>query len=157
GSFGVWEVEGPLSAIGCEGREAPEPDGVPPLGLLGSIALFGAGALLLFLTTWLAVPTLVSATGGEPVVIWFLAASAVVFGPLLLMTALLWYRDRRRGWQGSWDARLWLRPMNGGDWLWAVGGFVAVGVLTAGLGAALGRLQGETNLHPSFMAFEPLG
>ena len=155
--FGVWKMEGPLSAFGCEGREGPERDGVPPLGLLGSIALFGAGALLLFLTTRLAVPTLVSATGAEPVVMWFLAASAVVFGPMLLMTGLLLYRERRRGWQGSWGARLWLRPMNGGDWLWAVGGFAAIGVLTGGLGAALGRLQGETNLHPSFMAFEPLG
>ncbi len=131
--------------------------GIPPLGLLGSAALFGVGALLLFLTTRLAVPMLVSATGAEPVVMWFLAASAVVFGPLLLLAALLLYRERRGGRQGSWGARLWLRPMNGGDWLWAAGGFAAVGLLTAGIGAALGGLQGETNLHPSFMAFEPLG
>jgi len=146
-----------LTATSFAGREAPESDRLAALGLVGSAALFGAGALLLFLTTRLAVPTLVSATVAEPVVMWFLAASAVVFGPLLLMTGLLLYRERRRGWQGSWGARLWLRPMNGGDWLWAVGGFAAVGVLTGCLGAALGRLQGETNLHPSFMAFEPLG
>jgi hypothetical protein len=70
------------------------PDGVLPLGLVGSAALFGAGAMLLFLTTRLAVPMLVSATGGTPVVMWFLAASAVVFGPLLLMAGLLLYRER---------------------------------------------------------------
>ena len=34
-------------------RGAPGPDRVPPLGLAGSVALFGAGALLLFLTTTL--------------------------------------------------------------------------------------------------------
>lgn len=146
-----------MSAIDFEGRAGPEPDGVLPLGLLGSAALFGAGALLLFFTTRIAVPMLVSVTGAEPVVMWFLAASAVVFGPLLLMAALLLYRERRRGWQGSWGARLWLRPMNGGDWLWAAAGFATVGVLTGGIGAALGGLQGETNLHPSFMAFEPIG
>ena len=78
-----------MSAIGFEGREGPEPDGVPPLGLVGSAALFGAGALLLFLTTRPAVPMLVSVTGAEPVVMWFLAASALVFGPLLLLAALL--------------------------------------------------------------------
>jgi membrane protease YdiL (CAAX protease family) len=55
----------------------PEPDRVPPLGLIGSAALFGAGALLLFLTTRVAVPAFVSATGAETVVIWFLAASIV--------------------------------------------------------------------------------
>jgi len=155
--FGVQEGEGPLTANGFERREEPEPNRVPPLGLVGSAALFGAGALLLFLTTRLAVPAFVSATGAETVVMWFLAASAVVFGPLLLMAALLLYRERRGGRQGSWGARLWLRPMNGGDWLWAAGGFATVGLLTAGIGAALGGLQGETNLHPSFMAFEPLG
>ena len=47
--------------------------------------------------------------------------------------------------------------MNGGDWLWAVGGLAAVGVLTGGIGAALGMLQDKTKLHPSFMAFEPIG
>jgi hypothetical protein len=47
--------------------------------------------------------------------------------------------------------------MNGDDWLWAVGGFVAVGVLTGGVGTALGLLPDETKLHPSFLAFEPLG
>ena len=47
--------------------------------------------------------------------------------------------------------------MNGGDWLWAVGGLAAVGVLTGGIAAALGGLPDESKLHPSFMAFEPLG
>jgi CAAX protease family protein len=149
-------VEGPLSATDFEGREGPEPDGVPALGLIGSAVLFGTGALLLFFTTRLAVPMLVSVTGAEPVVMWFLAASAVVFGPLLVVVALLLYRERRRR-QGSWSARLWLRPMNGGDWLWAVGGFAAVSVLIGGIALVLGRLQGGTNLHPSFMAFEPVG
>ena len=62
--------------------------------MVGSVALFGAGALLLFLTTRVAVPALVSATGAEPVVMWFLAASAVLFGPLLLAAALLLHRER---------------------------------------------------------------
>ena len=45
--------------------------------------------------------------------------------------------------------RLWLRPMNGGDWLWAVGGLAAFGVLTGGIGAALRMLQDGKNLHRS--------
>jgi hypothetical protein len=54
-------------------------------------------------------------------------------------------------------ARLRLRAMNGGDWLWAVGGLVAVGVLTGGIGSLLRMLQADKGLHPSFMTFEPLG
>jgi membrane protease YdiL (CAAX protease family) len=146
-----------LRTSGFEGQEGPGPDRVPPLGLGGSAALFGAGALLLFLTTRVAVPTLVSATGAEPVAMWFVAAGAVLFGPLLLTAALLLDRERRTGRPGSWGARLWLHPMNGGDWLWAVGALAAVGVLTGGIAAALGALADESKLHPSFMAFEPLG
>jgi len=145
-----------LSATGIEGREGPELD-VPALGLVGSAALFGTGTLLLILTTQVAVPALVSATGAEPVVIWFLAASALLFGPLLLAAALLLYRERRTGRPGSWGARLSLHPMTDGDWLWAGGGLAAIGVLTGGIGAALRALADGSKLHPSFMAFEPLG
>jgi membrane protease YdiL (CAAX protease family) len=148
------EVEGPLAASSLEG---PEPDRPPAMGLVSSAALFGAGALLLFVTTQVAVPALVSATGAETVVVWFLAASIVLFGPLLLLAALLLYRERHPGRPGAWGTRLWLRPMNGGDWLWAVGGFAAIGVLTGGIGVTLGMLAEGTQLHPSFMAFEPLG
>ena len=67
-----------MRATGFEEREGSEPDRVPPLGRVGSAALFGAGALLLVLTTRVAVPVFVSATGAETVVMWFLAASIVL-------------------------------------------------------------------------------
>lgn len=118
--------------------------------------LFGAGALLLFLTTRVAVPALVAMTGAETVAMWFLAASVVLFGPLLVTAALLLSRERQTGTPGSWRARLWLRPMDGGDWLWALGGLAVVGVLTGGIAAALGAMTDRSLLQPSFMAFEPL-
>ncbi|MER8710899.1 CPBP family intramembrane glutamic endopeptidase [Mesorhizobium sp. M1295] len=86
-----------------------------------------------------------------------MAASIILFGPLILTAALLLHRERRQGRLVPWGARLWLRTMNGGDWLWAVGGLAAVGVLTGGISAALRMLQDGKTLHPSFMAFEPLG
>jgi len=90
---------------------------IPPLGFAGSIAIFGVGALLLFVATRVVIPALVSATGAERVVMWFVAASSVVFSPLLLCAALLLRRERRtvEGW--AWRARLRLRPMDRGDWL----------------------------------------
>jgi membrane protease YdiL (CAAX protease family) len=145
------------TVAGFERRKGSEPDETPPLGLVGSAALFGAGTLLLFVTTRLAVPALVSTTGAEPVLMWFLAASAVLFGPLFLTAILLLYGERRTGRSGPWRTRLWLQPMNGGDWLWAVGGLAVVGVLTGGIRAALGTLADKSDLHPSFIAFAPLG
>jgi membrane protease YdiL (CAAX protease family) len=135
----------------------PGPHRVPPLALAGSAALFGAGALLLFLTTRVAIPALVSVIGAKTVVMWFLAASVVLFGPLLLAAALLLYRERAAGRFGSLGVRLRLGAMDGGDWRWAVGGLTAIGVLTAGIAATLRMLQLEEGLHPWFMAFEPLG
>jgi membrane protease YdiL (CAAX protease family) len=88
---------------------------------------------------------------------WFLAASIVLFGPLLLTAALLLYRERGSGRLGSLGKRLRLSAMNGGDWLWAVGGFAAIGVLTGGIGSLLRVLHADKGLYPSFMAFEPLG
>jgi membrane protease YdiL (CAAX protease family) len=146
-----------VTANSFEKREEPESNRIPPLGLVGSVALFGAGALLLFLTARVAIPELVSATGAETVVMWFLAASLVLFGPLLVTAALLLYQERGPGRLGSLGERLRLRAMNGGDWLWAVGGFAAIGVLTGGIGAVLRVLQADQGLYPSFMAFEPLG
>ena len=146
-----------MTANRFERREELGPNWVPPLGLDGSAALFGAGALLLFLTTRVAVPAFVSAVGSETVVMWFLAASIVLFGPLLFTAALLLHRERDSQRQGSLGARLWLHSMNGGDWLWAVGGLASVAVLTGGIGALLRMLQASEDLHPSFMAFKPLG
>jgi membrane protease YdiL (CAAX protease family) len=145
------------TVAGFERRKGSEPDETPPLGLVGSAALFGAGTLLLFVTTRLAVPALVSATGAEPVLMWFLAASAVLFGPLLLTAILLLYGEWRTGRSGPWRTRLWLQPMNGGDWLWAAAGFATVAVLAGGIGTALMAFADGPKFHPSFMAFEPLG
>ena len=130
---------------------------VPSLGVLGSAALFGTAALLLLVTTQLAIPALVSATGAEPVLMWFLTASCFLFGPLLLTAALLLRAERRSGAGSSFAERLRLRPMNGADWRWAVGGLVAIAALSGGAAMASGMLTGRTEFHPSFMAFEPLG
>jgi hypothetical protein len=47
--------------------------------------------------------------------------------------------------------------MNRGDWVWAVGALAAIAVLTGGIGFVFKMLDDAQNLHPSFMAFGPLG
>jgi membrane protease YdiL (CAAX protease family) len=86
---------------------------------------------------------------------WFLAASIVLFAPLILIATLLLYRERSPRARDDLAARLWLRPMSGEDWLWAVGALATVGILTGGIGELLRMYDGQ-NLTPSFMTFAPL-
>jgi membrane protease YdiL (CAAX protease family) len=144
-----------VAATAVQRPDGSAPARIPPLGLAGSVALFGTGALLLWLTTQVVIPALVSVTDVEPVLLWFLAAGTVLFVPLLLIGILMLYREQGAG-RWSWSGRLRFRPMNRGDWLWTAGGFVAVAVGTGGVAAALRLLPGEGAMHPSFMAFAPL-
>lgn len=137
-------------------RDGPLPDQIPPLNMGGSVALFAFGALLLVVTTRLAVPAFVAAIQAETVLMWFLAASIILFGPLVLTALLLLRRERRSGAKLRWMVRLWLRPMNRGDWLWTMAGLVAVGASSGATAAVLQMLHGRVGV-PSFMAFDPLG
>ena len=142
---------------GREGRDAAlmtQP--LPPLGLASSTGLFGAGAFFLVLATRLVIPALVSATGAEPVVAWFVAASVCVFAPLLFLGAWLLHREGSLAKPGLWGGRLRFRPTGAHHWLWSLGGLAAVSLSSAGIVTLLGRLPGELSLHPWFMAVEPL-
>jgi hypothetical protein len=117
-----------LTLTGIEGREKPEPDRLLALGLVGSVPNSAA----------------------EPSVVRLLAASIVLFGPLLLLAALRLDRERRTGRARAWGTRLWLRPMKGGDGLWAVG------VLTAGDGSTDLHLLLREYIHPHLDQFKHL-
>jgi CAAX protease family protein len=136
-------------------QAGPAGDRAPPLGLVGSAALFGLGALLLAVTTRVVIPALVAATGAEPVVLWFLAASAVVFGPLLATAGVLLRGERAESEAWSWSVRLRLRAMSGSDWIWSLAGMAAVGASTGCIAAVLAAL-GRTRVTLSFMALEPI-
>lgn len=129
---------------------------LPAFGVGGSALLFGAAALLLFFTTRVFIPALILVTGAEPVLLWFLAASTAVFGPLLLIATWMLHRESRSSSPVPWLARLRLRSMGRQDWWWSVGALGIVGLLTGGIATVLRGLVGRTGLHPTFMAFEPL-
>ena len=129
---------------------------VPPIGFGSSTVLFGTGALLLLLTTRVVLPALRRTTQAEPVLLWFGAASACLFAPLVFVAGWLLYRESRTIGPPRWVDRLRLGPMVRHDWLWTFGGLGAVGLVTAGLIAALRALRSDAGLHPAFMAIEPL-
>lgn len=131
-------------------------DQIPPMGWAQTLAIFGAGALLLFVATHLLIPVLSHATGVEPIVFWFLVGGLGVFAPLALAGFALLAREPARGDRPRWTGRLRFRRMNRADWLWSVGAMVAVGALSAAMQLLLGALRGGFDPHPPFMAFEPL-
>jgi len=128
----------------------------PPLCLGITTVLFGGAALLLLFATRVAVPALTSFAGTDPVMMWFVAATVCLFIPMLLAGAWLLFAEMGSGALGSWQDRLHLQPMSGRDLLWALGGLVAVALLTVGCVAILRALSREAGLQPSFMTVKPL-
>jgi membrane protease YdiL (CAAX protease family) len=109
-----------------------------PIGLAASLLWFGIPSLIFTLSLFVWLPALL-ARGYSPFVTFSLA-----FGmPLLLMliAALLVYRLEGNPWTWpAFRARMRLRRMNGGDWLWTL---VIIGV-SFGVGGALQRLLGDS-------------
>ncbi len=135
---------------------------VSAIGWGGTLALFGGAALLLLLATEVLIPALAEWTGIEVVVAWFIVGGLAVFAPILVVGALLLRAERRGGRRGPdapslWRDRLRFRRMDRSDWLWALGGLAAIGVATGAIQGLLILFRGEVDLHPTFMAFEPLG
>lgn len=129
---------------------------IPPLGWAGTLILFSSFAALLYAATHLAIPAFSAATGIEPVLGWFLIAGLGVFTPMLLLSLGLLRGEALDG-VDIWRDRLRFRRMTAADWGWALGALVVIGGLSAfAQFVLLPRLFDEVNLHPPFMAFEPL-
>ncbi|MDT8323985.1 MAG: CPBP family intramembrane glutamic endopeptidase [Bacteroidota bacterium] len=126
-----------------------------PLAPAHSFSIFLAFSVLLYAQTHLTIPWLADATGIEPVFFWFVVGGLGVFLPLLL-TALFLLRREGELTTGLWSGRLRFRRMNGGDWLWSVGGIVAAGAASALVMQAVTMAGGEMETQPPFMHLEPL-
>lgn len=136
--------------------EVPLRSRIPPTGWIQTLAVFGAAGLLLFIATHALIPVISESTGLEAVLVWFLIGGLSVLAPLVIVGLGILKGEWRFGSSSRLGARLRFCRMSRGDWLWGVGATVVVGVLTAGIQAGLGVLPGEVDLHPGFMAFEPL-
>lgn len=141
----------------AEGFGTAERRELPPLGWLGTLALFGAAAILLWVATRLGVPAASRVLGVEPMVGWLVVSSLAVFTPLLLTALLLLRQEGRLAGPRAWRERLRFRRMTRRDWAWGVGGLIAVGAASALVQTTLARGLGAADLHPPFLALEPLG
>jgi membrane protease YdiL (CAAX protease family) len=112
--------------------------------------------LLLFAATYGVIPFLKARMDVELILLWFAAGGLIVFAPLVLAAVLMLRQEGLLGKPGVWRERMRFRPMTGTDWLWSLGGLVAIGVLAAGSLTGMRLLWGEVHLHPSFLSMDPL-
>lgn len=125
-------------------------------GFIPSILLFGLASVILYLETNYLIPYLTKISGTETIIWWFIVAAFGMFIPLLFIASCFL---RNEGWlfkPGMWKDRLRFRKMNGGDWIWGIGGIIVIGVLSYIIMIVMERLTGPIDHQPPFMSFEPL-
>ena len=126
------------------------------MGLGLSTVIFGGAALLMWISTRIAIPFSHRITDVEPVLLWFVVSGLGVFTPLLFLSFWLLHREGALSQPSLWRERLRFHRMNGRDWLWALGALVSIGIMSAGLMYAIEMFTGRMDHQPPFMAFEPL-
>ncbi len=130
--------------------------GVPPLGIGASLFLFGTASISLVLVTQYLIPFLSGVTGQEYILFWFLGAGLCIFAPFLIVAQYLLHQEGKALNHKVWKGRLRFRSLSISDWFWGIGGIVTISLVTAGIIYLFQTIFGEINLHPPFMAFEPL-
>ncbi len=127
---------------------------IRPLTINRAATYFIGYAALLFLMTEYLLPALMRA--GVPSSLSWFAAGGVVFVSLFVHSIILYIRESGGFDFGQFMARFRFRRMNSGDWLWAIGGLVAVGALTAGIMKIEEALIPGFSPQPRFMHMEAL-
>ncbi len=126
-----------------------------PLGLAGTVVLFGIPGLLLWFATRTCIPMLVS-LGYHPLLAWFLAGGLLVFFPIF-SAALYAARREIKGRTGvRLSSRLRLHRMSSGDVRWTVVGFFVCLVLMGAIAGIAGTLSPWFHPTPPFLEVQPL-
>jgi membrane protease YdiL (CAAX protease family) len=129
---------------------------LPPMSISQSRVIFIIAAVALLLHTQLFIPWLSDAAGIEIIVSWFLCAGLGVFLPLLIAAWVLLEREGPLR-PSIWRERLRFRAMNREDWMWTLGGVLAIGTLSMVIMKLIEAFAGAVHTQPPFMRFEVLG
>ncbi len=129
-----------------------------PLGVSGSVLLFGIPALGFIAVCRVLVPALHQNFGLHPALSWFIGG-LLTFLPLVLLAILLTRKDGFRT-KAELFSRLRLKKMSRRDWKFALGGLLLIFIgtgLIMGISKLLHLQFGipEIETTPSFMKFEP--
>ena len=146
-----------LADAGAESvRPTVHPVVPAPFGWRMTALAYGAAGMQLWVATRLLLPAVQTATGWEPLVVWFVAGGFGFFLPLLLVGLAMVLTERLPDGVSLWRDRLWFRRMNGADWMWGLAGLGAVYALCGISMLALRLVWGNVPLEPTFLTTQPL-
>ena len=121
-----------------------------PIGLTESIATFGFFSLLLWLAIYVGIDWLRNTFGLSTMFSWFISGTLIGLLPMIIYTVFMVHREGALNLHDFAD-HLHLKKLKGIDFKWAIGGLIAVAVLS-GLVFAIARLIDPRFLPtPSFM------
>lgn len=123
---------------------------IPPMGWGGTLLAFGAPAVVLYVTTHLAIPSVTQSLGLPPVV-WFMTFGAFYVLAPLLVIALMRLRGEALEDVAVWRDRLRFRPLRGADWTFAFGAFGGAALCSYALFASF-KAMGVQDIVPTFLA-----
>ena len=126
------------------------------LGFSGSFAIYLPAALLMYVLTRFLIPFLSDVTGMETIFFWFIVAGAGIFTPLVITGLVILKSEGYRISRQTITNRLRFRRLTLKDLLFALGGLVAVGVISGVVMQILEMVIGKFDHSPAFMQFEPL-
>ena len=118
--------------------------------------IFGVATLLFYLEVWLLIPFLCTTFNIEIIISWFITAGLGIFVPMLVLSVIILKKEGAFEKTNIWRDRLRFKPMSKKDWLWGIGGIIAVGVFSMVVMKLLELAVGKIEHNPPFMAFEPL-
>jgi membrane protease YdiL (CAAX protease family) len=127
-----------------------------PVGITGTIAYFGGAALLMYVATHYGITYAAESYTGEPILLWFAFGGIGVFVPLLIAAFVTLRREAVAFNYRELKERMRFRKMTGRDWLWGLGGLVAIIIGSAVAAEALRAFLGDISMNPPFMEMEPL-
>lgn len=126
-----------------------------PLGVIGTGAVFGAGAVGLYLATRPLMTVLVVAAKLRPDVSWFVSGS-LLFAALGLCAAFALHAEGERSLGHALEARCRFNRMQRGDWAIATTATLLVLICTGGLQLVLTRFVPGFTPHPPFLKMAAL-
>lgn len=126
------------------------------MGFSTSLIIFGSFALALYLETHFIIPWLAEITGWETVICWFLIGGFGTFIPIVILAIILIKTENLSINHKTWSERLRFRKLSGSDWFWSISGIIIIGISTQLIIVIIEIMLGKADMHPSFMAFEPL-
>ncbi len=131
-------------------------ENIRKLGILSSFAIYIPAGILMYLMTHFLIPYLSDITKQETILFWFIVGGLGVFLPLIILGLILLKNEGNTlNWQTVKD-RLRFRKFTFKEFLWMLGGLVAVGALSGIMMTLLKWIIGDFDHSPAFMQFEPL-